>query len=670
VAKTVAPPLDAPKAGPSVVLRRVPSQPPVQQPHPRRPPGATGGNGWFRQLSGLFQNGTEGAAVAASPSSDGESEGEEESEEEESEEGEEEKEPERMGSWLAGVFGSNGPAGAAQAAPPTTDASEESSEGAPTSWLASLSSRVTGVTLPADQSGPAERLAGTLCSWCFRGDAGQRLVRSAWLVRPHYQCEECGKSTVGCFGCADGMARCYGESADKMCYRCTGLYDRVEGRVGALNSTGRRCSWCRAVCTQALHRTAAVGADPRDLYLCEGCGGFAVRCEKCPQFARATEAWRDATCAVCSGTASSWDPAAQGSEAHRLAPCSWCLTVARHERLTRGLLFRAGHRCLACQNPTAECRSCKSAMARGTEGACAACQLQRTWEALQQQKQAAFGGEARWTISTGIQQMGRASSEKAAALAAGLVRPFLLLCSMRPALRAQVGTVLGAPLLGTPAFGDAHREALALLSGPRGLAGQGAVGRVAMPLVGAVLGGGSEAAPASSWYHVARRAVDRTFGGQARVLLPPERALSACRDPEDTTQAKLEREVLARVARFCLETGRIRGTDFQREDKEGLHLVLGHYLGAETGSEEDRAVLQYAWRVVAAARARTAEAQQQPQAQPAEPQKPAQKPFPVPAELAPLFNAVIIILNQRILLASEGVQIESYYTNHALGAGD
>jgi hypothetical protein len=27
------------------------------------------------------------------------------------------------------------------------------------------------------------------------------------------------------------MARCYGESSDTMCYRCTGLYDRVDGKT-------------------------------------------------------------------------------------------------------------------------------------------------------------------------------------------------------------------------------------------------------------------------------------------------------------------------------------------------------------------------------------------------------------------------------------------------------
>ena len=300
--------------------------------------------------------------------------------------------------------------------------------------------------------------------------------------------------------------------------------------------------------------------------------------------------------------------------------------------------------------------------------------MRRTWTELQEEKKAAFGGEAGWTITSGVQQMKRETPEKAAALSAGLIRPFLLLVAMRPALRAQVGAVLGAPLLGTPAFGDPHREAAALLSGPRGLSTQGAVGRVSLPLVDKMLGTTAtageqekERGPSSTWYHVGRRAIDRTFGGTPRVVCSPEKVAAACRDPASDVQARLEREVLARVARFCLETGRIKGVDFGREDKEGLHMVLGHFLQAESGSGDDRAVLLYAWRVVASARNKDAKDQQQQQQQ----QQKQLKPFPVPADLAPLFNAVIIILNQRILLASEGVQIESYYGSpgtHALGA--
>lgn len=164
------------------------------------------------------------------------------------------------------------------------------------------------------------------------------------------------------------------------------------------------------------------------------------------------------------------------------------------------------------------------------------------------------------------------------------------------------------------------------------------------------------AAAGRTWYHALRRAVDQTFAAPARVVLGPEQVLDACRSASDDSLARLEREVMACVARFCVETGRIKGVDFAREDKAGLHLVLGRSLGAQTGSEEDRAVLLYAWRVVAAAKNR--DAKEKEDAAEAAKKK---KPFPVPSDMAPLFNAVVIILNQRVMLAAEGVQIEAFY---------
>lgn len=99
------------------------------------------------------------------------------------------------------------------------------------------------------------------------------------------------------------------------------------------------------------------------------------------------------------------------------------------------------------------------------------------------------------------------------------------------------------------------------------------------------------------------------------------------------------------------ETKRFAAVDFGREDKEGLHLVLGHYLGALSGGQDDRAVLLYSWHVVLARRGQLKD----------EKASAAKKPFPVPPDLSPLFNACAILLNQRVLLASEGLCIEEFY---------
>lgn len=73
---------------------------------------------------------------------------------------------------------------------------------------------------------------------------------------------------------------------------------------------------------------------------------------------------------------------------------------------------------------------------------------------------------APWTVAQAMQEMARASAEKKLAWQFGHMRPFLFLVSMRPALRAQCAATLGVPILGTSAFGDAHREAWAIIESP------------------------------------------------------------------------------------------------------------------------------------------------------------------------------------------------------------
>jgi len=82
-----------------------------------------------------------------------------------------------------------------------------------------------------------------------------------------------------------------------------------------------------------------------------------------------------------------------------------------------------------------------------------------------------------------------------------------------------------------------------------------------------------------------------------------------------------------------------------------LRHVLGeHYKLQET--QADNTFLQYCWRVVCAKRGIRGNNEKK---------KNQPKRFPVPADLAPLFNTIILVLNRSILLAAEGVMIEKYY---------
>lgn len=341
----------------------------------------------------------------------------------------------------------------------------------PPSWLSSITSRVQQITdspVENEQMNGKDKLVEMFCSWCFATKSSHKMVRSEWLVRPHFQCEECGRLTITCFVCSEGMARCYGEEgSDKMCYRCTGLFDRVGGDASKLVCHGQKCSWCRATASQSLFRTASQ-KDGRDVYICAGCNARTLVCEKCPNFSRCTETWRDKLCVVCDGTFKDWEGALT-TWVGQSGWCSWCISQSKHELTQKSLLFGKTYRCLNCQNPTVECKKCKgAAMARSTDKQCVSCTRNRDWEALQTEKQVAFKAE-NWSASKGIEEMTRLSNEKKLAWGIGHIRPFLLLVSMRPALRSQVASCLGVPLLGSEEFGDAHKEAWAIISSTNGL---------------------------------------------------------------------------------------------------------------------------------------------------------------------------------------------------------
>ena len=225
-------------------------------------------------------------------------------------------------SWLGGVFGAT-TSNTVAATPAFSEASSETEEEVPASWLGSISARVQSVTASAPP-----RRDEAWCSWCFQIGARQQVERSEHLVRAHLRCQECNRATVSCFGCDEGVARRYGESCDKLCYRCTGLAESVDCQLARLSLRGHKCSWCRATASQALWRTASGLSGGKDLYQCEACGSLTRQCSDCTHFARAAESWRDEKCIVCDGSFRSW-PAALETWEGRAAPCSWCLVECK-----------------------------------------------------------------------------------------------------------------------------------------------------------------------------------------------------------------------------------------------------------------------------------------------------------------------------------------------------
>jgi hypothetical protein len=150
-----------------------------------------------------------------------------------------------------------------------------------------------------------------------------------------------------------------------------------------------------------------------------------------------------------------------------------------------------------------------------------------------------------------MEEMARSSKEKKLAWQHGHIRPFLFLVSMRPALRSQCASALGVPLLGTDFFGDAHKEAWALISTPvSGLAAQCVVSERRNGLLGGALVNPSTQ---PTWYHVLRRMLDRAqFGGPRRIVLEAVNVMEKCRSSQDTSLALLEKEALTHIGAFCL----------------------------------------------------------------------------------------------------------------------
>jgi len=143
-----------------------------------------------------------------------------------------------------------------------------------------------------------------------------------------------------------------------------------------------------------------------------------------------------------------------------------------------------------CFKFTTKCTQCDIGMAKKSpknNSRCAQCRAQKkllnltdsatgkeaqSWEELHAVKVANFdkiNDEAELD-----RQLSRDSEQRRMAFDLGLIRPFLLLVSMHPAMRHEVGCLLGFSLVTLPGYGDPHFEAHHVLM--RGKQ-QGLVGR-------------------------------------------------------------------------------------------------------------------------------------------------------------------------------------------------
>ena len=342
------------------------------------------------------------------------------------------------------------------------------------------------------------------CSWCFQY-APQKKLEARWMGRNAHECGHCLNETCVCLMCSEGACRSYGGSADKLCFKCDGSFSKA--RVTAAMKLEGRCSWCLEKQPHTLHKSPLVLG--RNVYNCDGCGKRTVLCTTCNvSFARGSEGldgMDEELCVLCSHTIDNWDQALEArSNSNAPAPlaieldltlsrssedesvdgwCSWCVEDTRHELVGRSLLTRNTFRCSECQHRTLCCLQCRDGMSRSGVGyddkTCVSCHLKLTldssvssgtvglkpwdWIHLKEKKDAVFDPE-RYTHARIMTLLSLASPFKDEAFEGGMIRPFLILVSMRPAKRNRVSNELGWSCIPSPLFGDAHAESWDIIS--------------------------------------------------------------------------------------------------------------------------------------------------------------------------------------------------------------
>lgn len=65
------------------------------------------------------------------------------------------------------------------------------------------------------------------CSWCFEY-APQRKLEERWVGRNAHECGNCLNETCNCLMCSEGACRSYGSTADKLCFKCDGTFNKTK----------------------------------------------------------------------------------------------------------------------------------------------------------------------------------------------------------------------------------------------------------------------------------------------------------------------------------------------------------------------------------------------------------------------------------------------------------
>eukprot|EP01130_Rhizamoeba_saxonica_P002569 TRINITY_DN1234_c0_g1_i3.p1 TRINITY_DN1234_c0_g1~~TRINITY_DN1234_c0_g1_i3.p1 ORF type:complete len:556 (-),score=93.85 TRINITY_DN1234_c0_g1_i3:44-1711(-) len=299
------------------------------------------------------------------------------------------------------------------------------------------------------------------CSWCFK-ECEQEIVKTSLFGRSKFQCKKCRNNTLVCMVCSTGMARSYDHGSDRMCFWCApqtkSAMDDPDNSP-YLNVEGY-CSWCLKMSELTLYKPSLIG---RNSYTCNRCKKKILKCRLCKTgYSRGYASYNDELCAKCDKTIPDWEKEENSALLKKGGWCSWCIEFCDHTLDQKNVMRRNVYTCDNCANRTLFCVKCKKAMTRGGIGwddnLCITCYSPNiNWEDLRMLRHEYSNTQA--TQEKTIENLSRFSKYRQKAEICGMIRPFLLLVSMAPPLRNKIANELGWCIYTEDYIGDPHREA-------------------------------------------------------------------------------------------------------------------------------------------------------------------------------------------------------------------
>ena len=334
--------------------------------------------------------------------------------------------------------------------------------------------------------------------------------------------------------------------------------------------------------------------------------------------------------------------------------CSWCLRYQRQGKrvlMEEEGMFARGHWTCECGQPTQQCMLC-AGMAKEGSKLCVRCD--GTIEEAQvihgdDTEDTPFSAES-WSVEWARSSLERRSSPQAErCYREGLIRPFLMLASMRGELRARISKILGlGPEVG---WGESHQEAAHLLMATAA----GIQSRVVGLWESMIITLSALQGP-TTWYHILRALLREDA---ALPALNEEQARQACLSQMPLV-SRMENELIGCLGKYCA-TNQLLNDGEPHADVAQRVALAQSVMGVATGSPEMAYVRRVVEQVLMPELARRAP----PGAQ-----------FRSPAEfiladqqsaLEPVLNCVVIMLNHRIVLAMHGVDLNQYVKPNAGG---